>query len=91
ENPPPVLHVVMSDETKAKFLKGYASDPAFAKKGNNSDERSWYAGNRFYKGNDGLLFFRDADLMPRLCVPKNMRVALMRHMHESAFETAHAG
>ncbi|KZV89525.1 ribonuclease H-like protein, partial [Exidia glandulosa HHB12029] len=67
DHPPPVLQVVMSDEMKAKFLKGYASDPAFAKKGKNSDERSW------------------------LCVPKNMQVPLMRHMHESAFETAHAG
>ncbi|KZV89352.1 hypothetical protein EXIGLDRAFT_571302, partial [Exidia glandulosa HHB12029] len=91
EHPPPVLQVVMSPEMQDKFRKGYASDPAFAKKGGNSDERSWYAGNRFFKGNDGLLFFRDADLMPRLCVPKNMQVPLMRHMHESAFETAHAG
>ncbi|KZV78134.1 hypothetical protein EXIGLDRAFT_634554, partial [Exidia glandulosa HHB12029] len=90
-NPPPTLQVIMSPELKQRYVSGYEADPSFAKKGYNSDERSWYAGNRFYRGADGLLFFRDADLMPRLCVPKSEQVALMTHLHESAFETAHAG
>ncbi|KZV80462.1 hypothetical protein EXIGLDRAFT_588924, partial [Exidia glandulosa HHB12029] len=88
---PPTLQVSMSPELRANYIKGYAVDPAFADRGGNSDEHSWYAGNRFYKGKDGLLFFRDADFMPRLCVPKSEQTALLRHLHESSFETAHAG
>ncbi|KZV99861.1 hypothetical protein EXIGLDRAFT_605274, partial [Exidia glandulosa HHB12029] len=90
-NPPPTLLVTMNEELKKRYVAGYAKDPAFVKKGKNSDERSWYAGNRFYKGKDGLLFFRDADFMPRLCVPRSERAALLRQVHESAFESAHAG
>ncbi|EJD48853.1 hypothetical protein AURDEDRAFT_30721, partial [Auricularia subglabra TFB-10046 SS5] len=88
---PPTLLVVMSDELKRRYSKGYDRDSAFKGKGFNSDERSWYSGNRFYRGNDGLLYFRDADFMPRLCVPKSEQPTLLQHLHESAFETAHAG
>ncbi|KZV81162.1 ribonuclease H-like protein, partial [Exidia glandulosa HHB12029] len=45
----------------------------------------------FYRGKDGLLFFRDADFMPRLCVPRGEQAALLRQVHESPFEMAHAG
>ncbi|EJD50194.1 hypothetical protein AURDEDRAFT_35190, partial [Auricularia subglabra TFB-10046 SS5] len=88
---PPTLLVSMSDDMKARYSKGYDRDSAFRGKGIDSDERSWYAGTRFYRGNDGLLFFRDADFMPRLCVPRSEQPALLRLMHESPFETAHAG
>ncbi|KZW00785.1 hypothetical protein EXIGLDRAFT_587718, partial [Exidia glandulosa HHB12029] len=87
---PPTLLVSMSEELRQRYINGYAADPAFAGQGE-GDETSWYPGNRFYRGKDGLLFFRDADLMPRLCVPKSERAALMRHIHESAYESAHAG
>ncbi|EJD47406.1 hypothetical protein AURDEDRAFT_62371, partial [Auricularia subglabra TFB-10046 SS5] len=90
-NPPPTLQITMDSDLKERFAKGYRSDPAFMDKGSNSDERSWYAGNRFYWGNDGLLYFRDADFMPRLCVPKSEQAPLLRRTHESAFELAHAG
>ncbi|KZV98062.1 hypothetical protein EXIGLDRAFT_583098, partial [Exidia glandulosa HHB12029] len=90
-NPPPTLLVGMSPALKAKYSRGYDADPAFKGKGFDSDERSWYAGTRFYRGNDGLLFFRDADFMPRLCVPRSEQAALLRQVHESPFETAHAG
>ncbi|EJD37119.1 hypothetical protein AURDEDRAFT_73561, partial [Auricularia subglabra TFB-10046 SS5] len=88
-NPPPILQLTMDPELKERFVRGYRSDPVFQDKGRNSDERSWYAGNRFYWGSDGLLFFRDADFMPRLCVPKSEQVPLLRRMHESAFKLAH--
>ncbi|EJD43087.1 hypothetical protein AURDEDRAFT_35286, partial [Auricularia subglabra TFB-10046 SS5] len=88
---PPTLLVTMHPDLKRRYSAGYEKDQAFKGKGFNSDERSWYAGNRFYRGSDGLLFFRDADFMPRLCVPRSEQPALLRHMHENAFETAHAG
>ncbi|EJD51369.1 hypothetical protein AURDEDRAFT_31160, partial [Auricularia subglabra TFB-10046 SS5] len=90
-NPPPTLVVCMSQDLKKHYSKGYDTDLAFKGKGYDSDERSWYAGTRFYRGNDGLLFFRDADFMPRLCVPKSEQATLLRLLHESEFETAHAG
>ncbi|EJD51918.1 hypothetical protein AURDEDRAFT_56399, partial [Auricularia subglabra TFB-10046 SS5] len=90
-NPPPTLQIAMSAEEKARFVAGYAADSAFMDKGGNSDERSWYGGNRFYKDKDGLLYFRNADFMPRLCVPRSERNALLTRVHASQFEMAHAG
>lgn len=88
---PPTLHIVMDADLKNRFIRGYDSDDAFKDKGSNSDERSWYSGNHFYRAQGGLLFFRDADFMPRLCVPKGEQIPLLRRLHESAFESAHAG
>ncbi|EJD41530.1 hypothetical protein AURDEDRAFT_33285, partial [Auricularia subglabra TFB-10046 SS5] len=88
---PPTLIVSMSAELRAAYVEGYESDSAFADKGADSDERSWYAGSRFYRDSDGLLFFRDADLMPRLCVPRSQQPALLKRIHESSWEAAHAG
>ncbi|EJD37453.1 hypothetical protein AURDEDRAFT_73257, partial [Auricularia subglabra TFB-10046 SS5] len=91
ENPPPTLQLFMDSDLKERFAKGYESDQNFQEKGRNSDERSWYAGNRFYWGSDGLLYFRDADFMPRLCVLKSEQAPLLRRTHKSVFELAHAG
>ncbi|EJD49358.1 hypothetical protein AURDEDRAFT_38121, partial [Auricularia subglabra TFB-10046 SS5] len=88
---PPTLLVSMHPVMKRRFKKGYAADPFFKDKGYDSDERSWYAGTRFYRGKDGLLYFRDADFLPRLCVPRSERANILKLLHESSFETAHAG
>jgi hypothetical protein len=64
------------------FKKKY-EDPA-------SDPNPGYAGRRYYRDNQGLLFF-DADLMPRLCVPRSEVPFILSHTHDSAVETAHAG
>ncbi|EJD46746.1 hypothetical protein AURDEDRAFT_33179, partial [Auricularia subglabra TFB-10046 SS5] len=88
---PPTLLVSMSEELRAAFVEGYRTDPAFKDKGHETDERSWYAGSRFYRDSDGLLFFRDADFMPRLCVPSSQQAALLKRVHESSWEAAHAG
>ncbi|EJD33674.1 hypothetical protein AURDEDRAFT_76812, partial [Auricularia subglabra TFB-10046 SS5] len=90
-NPPPTLQIFLSPETVARYVAGYEADPAFEGKGKNTDERSWYPGNRFYKDDRGLLYFRDADFMPRLCVPRSERNNLLKSVHESAHELAHAG
>ncbi|EJD34725.1 hypothetical protein AURDEDRAFT_37673, partial [Auricularia subglabra TFB-10046 SS5] len=90
-NPPPTLLISMSPALRKRYVDGYKADPAFKDKGFNSDERSWYPGNRFYRDQDGLLFFRDADLMPCLCVPRPEQADLLKHIHESEWEAAHAG
>ena len=39
----------------------------------------------------GLLFFRDADYQPRLCVPLSQRRLIMEEAHEQAYDGAHQG
>jgi hypothetical protein len=40
---------------------------------------------------DGLLYFRNADLIPRLCVPHEKVPLVLHEAHDSAFEGAHSG
>ena len=49
------------------------------------------APQKFYKNEDGLLFFRDADWKACLCVPHSLVKKTLQEHHESAWETAHAG
>ncbi|GJF00952.1 polyprotein [Phanerochaete sordida] len=91
--PKPTLLVHMKEEVKQAFRDAYQADPAFASKWSEGDERgnSWYQGKRYFKDADGLLYFKDADFQPRLCVPARERAGLLRIVHESPFEAAHAG
>ncbi|KZW02959.1 hypothetical protein EXIGLDRAFT_601120, partial [Exidia glandulosa HHB12029] len=89
ENAPPTMQVTIDSVLKERFIEGYKSDPFYKDKGIDVDERSWYAGNKFYRGKDGLIFFREANFLPRLCVPKDLTLEVMRIAHESPYETAH--
>ncbi|GJF00591.1 polyprotein [Phanerochaete sordida] len=76
ENPPPALPILIHlSEAKKEEFR----------------KDSWHPAQRFFKDQDGLLFFRDADFQPRLCVPKSLRNEVLRTFHESPFESAHAG
>ncbi|KZV78667.1 hypothetical protein EXIGLDRAFT_633481, partial [Exidia glandulosa HHB12029] len=90
-HPPPVIHISMAPELRKQWVNGYAEDPAFKDKGKLGDGTSWYTGNRFFKDDFGLLFFRDADFQARLCVPRSQRNALLSQVHDTAFELSHAG
>jgi hypothetical protein len=92
-NPPPNIHVAMDEKARRKFVAAYFGDAAFGKIWTNpsSELNVWQPGYRYFKNEQGLLFFRDADYQPRLCVPKSERKFLLREIHESAMETAHAG
>ncbi|EIM85169.1 uncharacterized protein STEHIDRAFT_21556, partial [Stereum hirsutum FP-91666 SS1] len=91
----PHILVHMGPDTLARYVKGYRLDPEYKsrykelQKGENV--ATWDAGKRFYKDERGLLFFRDANFQPRLCVPISERGTLLAEAHESPFETAHAG
>ena len=52
---------------------------------------NWTPGHRFFRDLNGLLFFRDADYQPRLCVPVAKRRLLLEEAHEQAYEGAHQG
>ena len=44
----------------------------------------------YYKDEDGLLFFQDAD-QKALCVPHLLVMETLQEHHKSAWETTHAG
>jgi hypothetical protein len=74
-------------------VEGYSKDPHFAKIWNDlkTREEQWTPGHRFFRNEDRLMFFRDADYQPRLCVPLNQRRLILKEAHEQAFEGAHQG
>ena len=90
-NPPPNIHVHMSEEALKVWVNDYKQDPHLVKIWDDpkSSIENWVPGHRFFKDGQGLLFFRDADYQPRLCVPKNQRLRLLEETHEQAYEGAH--
>jgi len=42
----------------------------------------WVPGHCFFKTEDGLMFFRDTDYQPRLCIPSNQRRLILKEAHE---------
>ena len=92
-NPPPNLLVHLKEETLRAWVEGYSEDPHFVKIWNDPKTRveQWTPGHRFFRNEDGLMFFRDADYQPRLCVPLNQRKLILEEAHEQAFEGAHQG
>ncbi|KIY61444.1 hypothetical protein CYLTODRAFT_329986, partial [Cylindrobasidium torrendii FP15055 ss-10] len=86
---PALVHVKMNPELLAKFKKGYETDPQFARVLEWTKSNSWSEDYRFFCSEDGLLFFKDADYIPRLCVPRSMRPEILIEAHEHPLETAH--
>lgn len=87
------MHVHMSDTYRQKFVDSYNTDPHLSAIWNSpiGPDDEWIPGRRFFKDETGLLYFRDADYQPRLCVPTDQRTAVLREAHESPLSTAHAG
>ncbi|KAF9536378.1 hypothetical protein CPC08DRAFT_612342, partial [Agrocybe pediades] len=66
------LHVKMEVGQLEEWIKAYQTSPSF--------QRIWHddktllhsvaPGYRFFKDEQGLLYFQDADYQPRLCVPE---------------------
>jgi hypothetical protein len=90
-NPPPNMHVGMEESFKKSWIEAYQTDPEFKRiwKDAGITEDSWKPGQRFFRSDGGLLFFRNADYHPRLCVPKAMRNSTMAEAHEAPMESAH--
>ncbi|KDR67157.1 hypothetical protein GALMADRAFT_80140, partial [Galerina marginata CBS 339.88] len=92
-HPPPQVHVSMDSSLKTEWVASYLKDPHFKNiwKDKESDVDEWKNGYRYFKDKDGLLFFRDEDYQPRLCVPRDYQRDLLIQAHKSAIETAHGG
>lgn len=92
-NPPPTIHVAMSEETKKQWRHSYLEDPMF-RSIVNKDENQYdnlESGKRFFVDSDGMVFFNNEDYQPRLCVPAGLRNFILREAHENPMESAHAG
>jgi hypothetical protein len=90
---PATLHTHMDVQLKEDWVKAYEKSDSFkqAWEDPRSSRDAWTPGYRFVRDESGLLYFRDADYQPRLCVPEPFRSRLITIAHEHASETAHMG
>ena len=74
-------------------MKGYRNDKDFAPLITRTLEEPQDARKfRAYRiGNNGLLYFEDADHKAQLCVPAVERLNIIKEAHDCAHESAHAG
>ncbi|KAF9020060.1 hypothetical protein BDZ89DRAFT_910303, partial [Hymenopellis radicata] len=89
--PVPTLHVNFSKALIERFITGYQNDPQFAKIYLSSPTATdrWDPNQRFFKETNGLLYFRDADYVARLCVPRSLRWEIIKEAHENPMEATH--
>jgi transposase InsO family protein len=96
EGPKAMVHV--EREVAKEFEAGYKEDREFRNlwtaPPDKSDDNSQTRYSRFVKGENGLLYFKDADWpasQVRLCVPSSQTHWIIREAHDSAHEAAHGG
>ncbi|KAI5886764.1 uncharacterized protein SCHCODRAFT_02467268, partial [Schizophyllum commune H4-8] len=88
---PPALLSHLSEEMKERFRAAYLEEPYWKRRYEDSGLASdtWTPGRRYYKSDDGLLFFLDADYLPRLCVPDKLVGEILISAHEEPMEGGH--
>jgi hypothetical protein len=81
----------MDRDFREAFVADYQHDVVLKRIWNDrsTNKEHWKPGQRYFKNEDGILFFRDTDYHPRLCVPEKQRKPIMEEAHENPFETAH--
>ena len=92
-NPPPNMHVHLHKTVLEEWLQGYKTDAHLAKAWNDpkTNMSQWTLGHQYFKDDQGLMFFRDTDYQPRLCVPISQCQKLLEEAHELAYEGTHQG
>jgi hypothetical protein len=78
---------------KDEFIRGYKEDPYFRDRYTEeaTSPEKVLTPSHFQKGRDRLLYFVDADWKNRLCIPRSKIQFVLRWIHESPHESAHAG
>ena len=87
------LLITVDPNVCKEFAEGYETDSFFAPRyvEIQPNEKTIISASHFQKGRDGLLYFIDAGWKTRLCVPKSKINYILRWIHESPYESAHAG
>ncbi|KAI5887375.1 uncharacterized protein SCHCODRAFT_02450959, partial [Schizophyllum commune H4-8] len=90
---PPALLSHLSEELKTRFRRAYTEEAYWRTRYKEADTvtAGWTPGRRYYKSDDGLLFFLDADYLPRLCVPDRLIGDILISAHEEPMEGGHTG
>jgi hypothetical protein len=93
ERLPQALTIAIGPERLQAFVQGYEEDPSFKRHWEEAaiEGAELEAAQRFYRSDNGLLLFRDADWVARLCVPQSETRRILKESHESPWESAHAG
>jgi hypothetical protein len=91
-NPPPDIHIEMEEGFRNTWVQAYKADPEFKKIWNEqlTAQDIWHPGQHFFRNEHGLLFFRNADYQPRLCVPGSLKKMVLMEAHEVPIRVAHA-
>ena len=89
----PHLLVAMNPSVIAAFAQSYSMDKYFASKyvEDVPNPKSVITPSHFRKSKNGLLYFIDADWSARLCVPESRIHFVLKWIHDSPYESAHAG
>lgn len=87
------LLVFLDPELVKLLAEGYQEDPFFKERYVDvvPNANTVLTPTHYQKGRDGLLYFLDADWIPRLCIPKSMVARMLTSIHENPYESAHAG
>ncbi|KAF9503215.1 hypothetical protein BS47DRAFT_1248837, partial [Hydnum rufescens UP504] len=93
--PSPMLY--LAEGLAGEFVKGYQSNIEFGSIYRAAQEELLLPADRhvrFLKGENGLLYFRDADWpssQTRLCIPSKLRLEILGETHDSPHKVAHGG
>ncbi|KAI4294338.1 hypothetical protein K525DRAFT_174037, partial [Schizophyllum commune Loenen D] len=93
DEPQPHLLIQLAPEVLERFTKGYHEDAFFKQHvvEKEPSAQTLLTPSRFQRGNNGLLYFINADWQYRLCVPRSEVNYVLSTVHDSPFESAHAG
>lgn len=86
--------VAMEESEIDTFVKGYSLDSHYCKVLESlRKEVDWSKPTypHYFLGDDGLIYFSDADDHARLCVPMDCRAKVLSEMHDLPSEGGHAG
>ncbi|EDR12608.1 uncharacterized protein LACBIDRAFT_311190 [Laccaria bicolor S238N-H82] len=89
----PHLLVAMKPLLITAFSQGYPQDKYFAPKyiEDIPNPKTILTPSHFRKSKNGLLYFIDADWSARLCIPESKIHFVLKWIHDSPFESTHAG
>lgn len=88
-------HILLSMDTTLvkEFIQGYKEDPFLNPRYSDDipSPSKVVTPSHFRKSDNGLLYFLDADFNAKLCIPKSKVNYVLKWIHDSPYESAHAG